>query len=170
MGGISMHNIETVPTYVSAQDLERRPRLGRLGRTPAPPVDLPDVDLVVDKLAVWVKERAAAQRTPEQTAKILALAVMLHEEGKRPWPTRKQVPAHLGVSQAMVDVVLSKWQASKDLQIWTRTGKGNIKARDSIITLRYVRPSKELVDLVNRWLHDMPEPDLPTTGSGSDAL
>lgn len=119
-----------------------------LGRVPTPPVVLPDVTYEADILATWLKETEAPQRRPEATAKILALIVKLHLDGMKPWPTRRQVQAHLGVSLPMIDVVLSQRQASGQLTVWTRTVEGNVVQRLSVITLRFIQPSQELINIV----------------------
>lgn len=119
---------------------------GRLGRTPTPPVELPDIDYEAEALADFLKERDGPQRHPIQTAKVLALAAALHLDGMRPWPIRKQIQEHTGVSLPMIDVVMSQRQASKDIRIWNITKRGNIKTRDSTITLKLVKPSPQILE------------------------
>lgn len=133
-----------------------RPARPKLGRVPAPPVSLPDISYETDIIANWLKDREGPQRRPEQTARILALAVRLHLDGVKPWPVRRQVSAHTGVSLPMLDVVMSQRQANGDISVWTATVKGNIRKHESVITQKFVQPSEELITLVTRALK--PEP------------
>jgi len=121
-----------------------------LGRVPAPSVTLPAIDDEAEIIADWLKDHEAAQRRPEQTARVLALAVRLHLDGVQPWPVRRQVSAHTGVSLPMLDVVMSQRQASGHISVWTATVKGNIAKHDSVITQKFVQPSQELLDLIVR--------------------
>lgn len=121
-----------------------------LGRIPTGPVVLPDVSFEAGVLADWIKETEAPQRRPDATAKVLALAVLLHLDGMRSWPTRAQVCAHLKVSLPMIDVVLSQRQASGHLTVWTTTVEGNVARRPSVITLRHIQPSQELLDIIKK--------------------
>jgi len=114
----------------------------RLGRVPAPPVTLPDINQEAQAIADWLKDREGAQRRPEQTARVLALAVKLHLDGQKPWPTRQQVADHTGVSLPMLDVVMSQRQATKDITVWTATVSGNIKKHESVITQRFIQPCR----------------------------
>lgn len=136
----------------SRTSLSTRP--SRIGRRAAPPVELPDVRLAAAAIADYLKDRDGPQRRPEVTARILALAVLLYLDHRRPWPTRDQVKQHLDVSKPMIDVVISKGQALKDLKVLQATKRGNIKARDSITTQRFLRPSDQLVDIVQRVLDE----------------
>ena len=81
---------------------------------------------------------------------MLALAVKLHLDGQKPWPTRQQVADHTGVSLPMLDVVMSQRQATKDITVWTATVSGNIKKHESVITQRFIQPSDELIEIVRR--------------------
>ena len=128
--------------------LTGKPKLGRL---PAAPLVLPDISYESGVIADWLKEREGPQRRPEQTAKVLALAVKLHLDGVRPWPIRRQVAAHTGVSLPQIDVVVSQRQANGDINVWTATVKGNInRSRESVITQKFIQPSQELLDVVKR--------------------
>jgi len=122
----------------------------RLGRIPAPPVALPPIEYEAQALAEWLKEREGPQRRPEQTARVLALAVLLHLDDRKPWPVRRQVSEHTGVSLPMLDVVMSQRQASGDITVWTATVSGNIKKHESVITQRFIQPSDELIKIVQR--------------------
>jgi hypothetical protein len=122
----------------------------RLGRVPAPPVDLPPIEHEAQVIADWLKDHEGPQRRPEQTARVLALAVKLYLDGQRPWPVRRQVSAHTGVSLPMLDVVMSQRQASKDITVWTSTISGNVRKHESVITQRFIQPSDELIQIVQR--------------------
>jgi len=122
----------------------------RLGRVAAPPVALPSIEDEAQVIADWLQEREGPQRRPEQTARVLALAVKLHLDGRRPWPVRRQVSEHTGVSLPMIDVIMSQRQASQDITVWTTTVMGNVKKHESIITQRFIQPSDELINVVQR--------------------
>jgi hypothetical protein len=148
MGGIS---VKTTPPLAPVSLTTTRP--ARLGRVPAPPVALPEISFETGVIADWLKDREGPQRRPEQTARVLALAVVLHlhPDGIQCWPVRRQVSTHTGVSLPMLDVVMSQRQANGDISVWTTTVKGNInRSRESSITQKFVQPSKELIDLVKR--------------------
>lgn len=138
---------ENVVSSLTGGGKSRSPRLGRV---PAPPVALPDINQEAQVIADWLKEREGPQRRPEQTARVLALAVKLHLAGQKPWPVRRQVAEHTGVSLPMLDVVMSQRQASKDITVWTATASGNIKKHESVITQRFIQPSDELIKIVQR--------------------
>lgn len=122
----------------------------RLGRVPAPPVALPDINQEAQVIADWLKDREGPQRRPEQTARVLALVVKLHLAGRQPWPVRRQVSEHTGVSLPMIDTIMSQRQANQDITVWTATVSGNIKKHESVITQRFIQPSDELIEIVRR--------------------
>jgi len=111
---------------------------------------LPGIWREAGLIADWLKEREGPQRRPEQTGRVLALAVRLHLDGGLPWPVRRQVSEHTGVSLPMIDVVISQRQASGDLKVDWGIRKGNVKKHQSVITDRFIRPSRELIDLVDK--------------------
>jgi len=132
----------------------------RLGRIPAPPVTLPPIEYEAQALAEWLKEREGPQRRPEQTARVLALAVLLHLDDRKPWPVRRQVSEHTGVSLPMHDVIMSQRQASGDITVWTATVSGNIKKHESVITQRFIQPSDELIAVVQRSISQRTEDEI----------
>jgi hypothetical protein len=112
------------------------------------PVTLPSIDpFVVEAVTDWLYSRETMQRRPEATAKVLVLAVKLHQI-RQPWPTRPAVAEHLQVSLPLVDVAVNQRRASGLLKIAVATHKGNVKKRKSVITLRYLEPSAELIKVV----------------------
>lgn len=138
------------PVSLAANIGGGKSRSPRLGRIPATPVVLPDIEFEAQAIADWLVAREEAQRRPEQTARVLALAVKLHLDGQQPWPVRRQVSEHTGVSLPMLDVVMSQRQASGDITVWTATVSGNIKKHESIVTQRFIQPSDELIEIVQR--------------------
>jgi hypothetical protein len=117
-----------------------------LGRLPAPPVPLPDVAFAAQAITEWLQHEGA-QRRPEQTGRVLALAVLLHRT-RQPWPTRHQVHEHLDVSLPMIDTVISQRQATGHLTVEIKVVPGNIQRRSSSISVKYLVPSAELVAVV----------------------
>jgi hypothetical protein len=122
---------------------------GGLGRAPAPPVPLPDVEAAAQAITEWLQQHEGAQRRPEQTGRVLALAVKLHARGQ-PWPTRRQVHEHLGVSLPMIDTVISQRQATGHLKVVIEVVPGNIQRRTSTVSVKYLVPCAELVAAVER--------------------
>lgn len=91
-------------------------------------------------------------RPPRQAAKLLAFIVQLHRApgGPRPFPTRKQVAEHLGISIPTVDAVLNLHIAEGNLTVETRYRDGNIEQRRaSAIKERYIIPSDVLISVLD---------------------
>lgn len=87
-------------------------------------------------------------RPPRQAAKLLAFIVQLHKvpDGARPFPTRKQVAEHLGMSIPTIDAVINLHIAEGNLSVETRYTNGNIEQRRaSVIKERYIVPSEVLI-------------------------
>jgi hypothetical protein len=121
-------------------------------RPPPPKVNLPDIsEYAVEKLANVLRERSQAQRLPDQTARVLVLLVAMWQSSPPiPFPDRKQVAAHLGVSVPCVDVTLSYRQGTGDISVAYTTAQGNVGGRlHSTIRQRFVIPSDEIRRIVN---------------------
>ena len=110
-----------------------------------PPVLPHEIDAIRD----WLYGRVKMQRRPEQTAKLLVLAVKLDKE-KMPWPTRRAIAEHLGISMAMVDATLSQYRANGLLIVDYVGVPGRNKQRETMTTRKHVLPDQELIDLVRR--------------------
>jgi hypothetical protein len=102
-----------------------------------------------DAIASWLYGRVRMQRRPEATAKLLVLAVKLDRD-KMPWPTRKAIAEHIGISMAMVDATLQQYRADNLLVTEYVSVPGRNKQRKTMITRKYVRPAQELIDLVRK--------------------
>lgn len=87
------------------------------------------------------------KRPPEATAKVLVLCVELHLQGQ-PFPPHKDVAAHLGVSIALVERVLSQRVATKDIRVERKYIKGNAKKYPSSKQQQVVTPSNALIKIV----------------------
>lgn len=111
-------------------------------------IPLPVIDPhAVVAVTEWLFSRETMQRRPEATAKLLVLAVKLHQI-RRPWPTRPAVAGHLGVSLPLVDVAISQRRASGLLKMVIETTRGHVKQRASVVTQRFLEPSDELIKVV----------------------
>lgn len=110
-----------------------------------PRVTAAEVDAVVDYLQSFER----TQRRPEATAKLLVLAVKLHQKHV-PWPSRPAVAAHLDVSLPLVDVAISQRRAQGIIKVVIETTQGHVRKRPSVITHRYIEPSPSLVEAVEK--------------------
>lgn len=117
------------------------------------PQRLPKVsEFVANYVAQELYNREVMQRTPINTAKVLVFAVLMHRttETRRAWPIRQEVADHLGVSKALLDMVISQRSATGHLELNIVSEPGSVADRPSIIKVRYVKPSQELT----RWVED----------------
>jgi hypothetical protein len=79
----------------------------------------------------------------EATAKVLALVVKLHRDGRQPWPPRRQVAELTGVPLPMIDTVIEQMQADMRITVWTTTVSGNMKKHEPTADQRFIQPSDE---------------------------
>jgi hypothetical protein len=109
---------------------------------------LPDVHpYIVDAIVDELISHEGMQRPPVQAAKLLEFVVRLHW-AKLPFPRRKAVADHLGISMATIDAVRSHRLATEHLTEVVETTTGTTKSRPSIHRVRYIVPSKELMNIV----------------------
>lgn len=113
-----------------------------------PEIDPAAVDDFIDFL-FSIDEKLC--RPPRQAAKLLAFIVQLHTApgGPRPFPTRKQVAAHLGISVPTIDAVINLHVAEGNLTTRTEFVGGNVKQRRaSAKKIRYLIPSPVLLSIL----------------------
>ena len=81
---------------------------------------------------------------------MLALAVKLHLDGQKPWPVRRQVSrAYWSVTaDDRRDYVAAAGEPG--YYRLDRYRSGNVKKHESIITQRFIQPSDELIEIVQR--------------------
>lgn len=111
---------------------------------PLPPVS----EAVADAVAGWLQSHEGMQRRPVGTAKVPVLAVLLNRE-KRPWPIRREVADHLGVSQPLVDMVVSQRSASGHFELLVKSRRGFVERR-SAIRERFIVPSQAVIEAVEK--------------------
>jgi len=139
--------MDKLPPYrvISTTEDERYPRVTISERLPAVNPDV--VDEFVDFL-FSIDEKLC--RPPRQAAKLLAFVVQLHKApgGPLPFPKRKDVAEHLGISVPTVDAVLNVHLAEGNLRVEERYRDGNIKQRRaSAIKERYIVPCEVLIQV-----------------------
>lgn len=113
-----------------------------------PKTALPQVsEFVAQQLAAYIQSIEQMQRTPIGTAKVLVLATLLHRKGE-PWPTRQEAADHLGVSRPLVDMVVSQRSATGHIEVLIEVKSGYVARRPSVIRERHIRPSHEIIRVV----------------------
>jgi hypothetical protein len=83
------------------------------------------------------------------TAKFLVFCVILHDAGE-PFPPRRDVAQHLGVSIPLIDTALSQRQGTKHISIRLEFTQGNVRRRVSTVRHRMIEPCEELIRLVHQ--------------------
>jgi len=112
---------------------------------PSDPAAIPEPsDYVVRAIADWLQSQEPSQRVPVKTATVLALVCLLYRD-KRSFPTRPAIAKQLGLTEAIIDLTISQRTATGLLQLVTKTEMGRVKKRPSVITVRYIEPSLELM-------------------------
>lgn len=109
--------------------------------------------IVVDALTEMLQEENEnVKRPPELAAKLLALAAEWHTDhkGPQPMPTRQEVAEYLGCSKDHIDGTISQRVAQGYLSDIRETTQGNVQQRDSIIRLRFLKPSRKVLEVVER--------------------
>jgi hypothetical protein len=113
-------------------------------------VDLPrPSDHAVRAVMTWLQEEEPIMRPPVATAKFLVFCVILHDAGE-PFPPRRDVAQHLGVSIPLIDTALSQRQGTKHISIRLEFTQGNVRRRVSTVRHRMIEPCEELIRLVHQ--------------------
>lgn len=109
------------------------------------PEALPELsDYVVRAIADWLHGREPSQRVPVKTAAVLCLICELYLTD-RPFPTRAAVIKALGVTESLIDIVLSQRAAEGLIYVVLKSEMGQVKKRASVVNRRYVIPTHELL-------------------------
>jgi hypothetical protein len=103
----------------------------------------------VDAIMGVLKSQQGMRRPPEKAAKLLALIVALHKQG-RPFPPRDEVAAAIGAAVSTVDAALSTRLNEGYIKLDVETPRGNVRRRNSVIRERYYIPSNQLQDTVDK--------------------
>lgn len=112
--------------------------------------DLPEVSaVVVDAIIDMLIMDQGMLRPPEKAAKLLALIVELHKR-KQPFPTRSEVAEAIGASVSTIDAALSTRLNEGYIKLRVETPEGNVQRRNSVVRLRYLEPSDQLMDVVSK--------------------
>jgi hypothetical protein len=113
-------------------------------------VDLPrPSEHAVRAVMTWLQEEEPIMRPPVATAKFLVFCVILHDAGE-PFPPRRDVAQHLGVSIPLIDTALSQRQGTKHISIRLEFTQGNVRRRVSTVRHRMIEPCEELIRLVHQ--------------------
>lgn len=101
-------------------------------------------DTQIGKVREFLQKRYGMKRPPRAAAAMLVLVYELWRQGE-PWPTRRTVADHIGMSVYGLDGALSVATARKLIALFVHTTDGAVTRRESVVKLRYYTPSPLLI-------------------------
>jgi hypothetical protein len=111
---------------------------------------VPSLDLALaDTIEKFLMARYDMRRPPIAAARLLAVIVLLDEQ-KQPFPSRRRVAEEIRCSVYGIDAALQVAMARGLISQHVEIAQGNVQRRESILRNRYYVPSDELRALRGR--------------------
>ncbi len=111
----------------------------------AEPTNLPKIDRAMcERIKNYIADHYGSRRPPKHTAAILATLVEMHRRAM-PFPDRKLLAKHVGCSEWGLDNCINTSMLRNLVVIQVETAPGNVSSRESIVQVKYVRPTTALM-------------------------